>query len=82
MAIKTIILATAFAVTSSIALAQPAPIGSDADVGNRALINRGPVTTTGEDLDFQRHRSMSGSGAWHHRAHAMKHRRRHVAERR
>jgi hypothetical protein len=54
---KTIVLATAFTVITSFALAQPAPIGSSADFGNGAVINRGPVTTTGEDLDFRTNRS-------------------------
>jgi hypothetical protein len=57
MQFKTIALATAFVLTSSLAFAQsgnnytlgPAPIGSEADFGNRALINRGPIITTGED---------------------------------
>ena len=42
------------------------------DFGNRAMINRGPVTTTGEDLDFQRQRSW-GARSGHTRT--MKHRR-------
>jgi hypothetical protein len=49
---KTMALATALALTSSLAFAQPAPIGSDATFGNRGMINRGPVRTTGEDMDF------------------------------
>jgi hypothetical protein len=57
MKLKTIVLATAFAITGSLAFAQPAPIGSSADFGNGAVINRGPVTTTGEDLDFRTNRS-------------------------
>lgn len=57
MKIKTTILATAFAMTGSLAFAQPAPIGSSADFGNGAAINRGPVTTVGEDLDFRTNRS-------------------------
>ena len=80
MKLKTIALAAGLALTSSVAFAQPAPIGSDADFGNRAMINRGPVTTTGEDLDFQRNRSTASPRAWHRRqAHSMRHRRRHVA---
>jgi hypothetical protein len=78
MNLKTIALAGAFALTSTFALAQPAPIGSDADFGNRAMINRGPVRTTGEDMDFQNKRSW-GPRYYRH-AHSMKHRR-HVAER-
>jgi hypothetical protein len=57
MNLKTIVLATAFTAMSSLAFAQPAPIGSSADFGNGALINRGPVTTVGEDLDFRTNRS-------------------------
>jgi hypothetical protein len=52
MQLKTFALATAFALTSSLAFAQssgPAAIGSDADMGNRALINRGPDQSTGMD---------------------------------
>ena len=48
MQVKTLALAMALAATSSIALAQ-APIGSAADSGNGAVINRGPVDTVGED---------------------------------
>jgi len=57
MRVRTIVLATAFTVISSFALAQPAPIGSSADFGNGAVLNRGPVRTTGEDLDFRSDRS-------------------------
>ena len=48
MQVKTLVLAAALVATSSIALAQ-APIGSAADSGNGAVINRGPVDTVGED---------------------------------
>jgi hypothetical protein len=82
MKLKTIVLTTALTLTSSLAFAQPAPIGSSADFGNGAVLNRGPVRTTGEDMDFRTDRS-SGARQWHHRqVHMMKHRRRHVAERR
>ena len=57
MRLKTIVLAAAFTIITSLAFAQPAPIGSSADFGNGAVINRGPVTTTGEDLDFRANRS-------------------------
>lgn len=70
MKLRTIALATAFALTGSLAFAQPAPIGSDATFGNRGMINRGPVRTTGEDMDFQTHRSWTPR---HH--HYTKHRR-------
>lgn len=66
MKFKTIVLATACSMISSLALAQ-APIGSSADFGNGALINRGPVTTTGEDLDFRANRSSSPRFATGHR---------------
>jgi hypothetical protein len=52
MKLETIALAAALALTSSLAFAQPAPIGSDATFGNRGMINRGPVRTMGEDMDF------------------------------
>lgn len=52
MKLKTIALAMALTLASSLAFAQPAPIGSDATFGNRGMINRGPVRTTGEDMDF------------------------------
>jgi hypothetical protein len=48
MQVRTLVLAAALVATSSIALAQ-APIGSAADSGNGAVINRGPVDTVGED---------------------------------
>lgn len=48
MQVRTLIMVAAFAATSSLALAQ-APIGSAADSGNGAVINRGPVDTVGED---------------------------------
>jgi hypothetical protein len=62
MNLKAIVLTTALAMTSSVALAQPAPIGSSADFGNGAALNRGPVATTGEDLDFRTHRSGVATG--------------------
>jgi hypothetical protein len=75
MKLKTIALATALALTSSLAFAQPAPIGSDATFGNRGMINRGPVRTTGEDMDFQTNRSWAPR---HYRqARYIKHRRHH-----
>jgi hypothetical protein len=88
MKLNTIVLATAFAMTGSLAFAQPAPIGSSADFGNGALINRGPVITTGEDLDFQTGRSYRapsmrtemGGERMHYRHVTRKHRHRHVAE--
>jgi hypothetical protein len=60
MTLKTIVLATALAVTSSIAFAQPAPIGSSADFGNGAVLNRGPVERPVriwifEPIDHRRH---------------------------
>jgi hypothetical protein len=82
MTLKTIVLATALAVTSSIAFAQPAPIGSSADFGNGAVLNRGPVRTTGEDMDFRTDRSSPPRMSHHRQARYMKHRRQHVAERR
>src|ERR1700743_3574503 len=60
MKLKTIVLAAAVALTSSLALAQPAPIGSSADFGNGAVINRGPVRTVGEAMDFKTNRSYAG----------------------
>ena len=79
MKLKTIVLAAAVALTSSLALAQPAPIGSSADFGNGAVINRGPVRTVGEDMAFQTNRS---SAPYHRQAHFVKHRHRNFAERR
>jgi hypothetical protein len=76
---KTIVLVAAVALTSSLAFAQPAPIGSSADFGNGAVINRGPVRTVGEDMDFRTNRS---SAPYHRQAHFVKHRHRHFAERR
>jgi hypothetical protein len=81
MKLKTIVLATAFTMTNSLAFAQ-APIGSDATRGNGAVINRGPVTTVGEDLDFQTNRSLAPRQAHPRHAHFAKHRHRHVADRR
>jgi len=82
MTLKTIVLAAALAVTSSIAFAQPAPIGSSADFGNGAVLNRGPVRSVGEDMDFRTDRSAAPRMSHHRQAHYMKHRRQHVAERR
>jgi hypothetical protein len=79
MELKTVVLATAFAMTSSLVLAQPAPIGSSADFGNGAVINRGPVRTVGEDMDFRTNRSSSGF-VHHQHARFAKHRHRHLAE--
>ena len=76
MKLKTIVLATTFVVINSLAFAQPAPIGSSADFGNGAVINRGPVRTVGEDMDFRTNRSWSPR-LGHHRHH----RHRHVAYR-
>jgi len=80
MQLKTIVLATAFAMISSVAFAQPAPIGSSADFGNGAALNRGPVRTTGEDMDFRTDRSSAPRLTHPRQAHFAKHRRRHVAE--
>jgi hypothetical protein len=79
MKLKTIVLATAFAMTSSLALAQPAPIGSSADFGNGAVLNRGPVRTVGEDMDFRTNRSSAPRLAHPRQAHSVKHRH-HVAD--
>ena len=76
MKLKTIVLAAAVALTSSLALAQPAPIGSSADFGNGAVINRGPVRTVGEDMDFRTNRSLAPQ--YHRQAHFVKHRHRHL----
>jgi hypothetical protein len=78
--IRTMILAMAFAVTSSVAFAQPAPIGSSATFGSGAALNRGPVRTTGEDMDFRTERSTAPRLAHSRHAHFAKHRRRHIAE--
>jgi hypothetical protein len=80
MKLKTIVLATAFAMTSSLVFAQ-APIGSSADSGNGAVINRGPVTTVGEDLDFRTNRSWAPRHAHPRHARFVKRRHQHVAER-
>jgi len=81
MKLKTIVLAAAVALTSSLAFAQPAPIGSSADFGNGAVINRGPVRTVGEDMDFQTNQTLAPQD--HRQAtHFVKHRHRHFAERR
>jgi hypothetical protein len=82
MNLKTVGLAAGIALTSSLAFAQPAPIGSSATFGNGAVLNRGPVRTVGEDMDFRTDRSVSGSAPRYHRqTRVMKSRRRHVAER-
>lgn len=73
MRLKTIVLATAFAATSSLAFAQPAPIGSSADFGNGAVINRGPVRTTGEDMDFRTDRSSLPRPVRRRQTHSVKH---------
>ena len=78
MNFKTLVLATSFVAVSSLALAQ-APIGSSADFGNGAVVNRGPVNTVGEDLDFRTDRS--GWNTYPRRAYIAKHRRGHVASR-
>jgi hypothetical protein len=78
MHFKTIVLATVFGATSSLAFSQPAPIGSSADFGNGAVINRGPVRTVGEDMDFRTSRSTRLASP--RRAHFAKHRHRHIAE--
>ncbi len=48
MQVKTLVLATALTLTCSLAFAQPAQIGSDADRGNGASLNRGPDLQPGE----------------------------------
>lgn len=73
----TIVLATTFSLMGSLAFAQ-APIGSSADFGNGAVINRGPVPTVGEDLDFRNHRSYAPRLSAHHRRGHTN--RRHLAE--
>lgn len=80
MKFKAIVLATAFTITSSLAFAQPAPIGSSADFGNGAALNRGPVRTTGEDMDFGTDRSSAPRLAHSRQALSAKHRRRHIAD--
>ena len=81
MKLKTIVLAGALVLSSTLAFAQNAPIGSSADFGNGAVLNRGPVRTTGEDMDFRTDRSSAPQMLHHRQAHYMKHRHRHVAER-
>src|ERR1700729_4385903 len=78
--LKTIVLATAFAVTSSLAVAQPAPIGSSATFGNGAVLNRGPVRTTGEDMDFRTDRSTAPRLAHSRHARPVRHPHRHVVD--
>jgi hypothetical protein len=82
MKLETVVLATAFAMTSSIAFAQPAPIGSSADSGNSAVINRGPVRTVGEDMDFRTNRSSAPRLIYprHARSDRHRHRHRHIAD--
>jgi hypothetical protein len=80
MKLKTIVLATVFAVTSSLAVAQPAPIGSSATFGNGAVLNRGPVRTTGEDMDFRTDRSSPPRLAHPRQARSVRHPHRHVAD--
>ena len=82
MKLKAIVLSTAFVLTNSLAFAQPAPIGSSADFGNGAVINRGPVRTVGEDMDFRTDRSASPGWSRPRHAHVTKHRHRHLAQRR
>ena len=83
MKLKTILLAGTFALSSTMAFAQPAPIGSSATFGNGAALNRGPVRTVGEDMDFRTDRSMAMPRMSRHRqARSMKHQHRHVAEHR
>jgi len=77
---KTIVLVTAVVMTSSLAFAQTAPIGSSADFGNAGTLNRGPVRTTGEDMDFRTNRSWAPRLAHPPHARFEKHRHRHVAE--
>lgn len=80
MKLKTIGLASAFTLTTCLAFAQPAPIGSSATAGNGAVINRGPVTTVGEDLDFRTNRAYAPRWAARHRYARYRHR--HLAEHR
>lgn len=80
MKIKAVALATGFAAASSAVLAQPAPIGRSADFGNGALINRGPVRTTGEDMDFRTDRSWHPRVMYPRHARHMRHSRRHIAD--
>jgi hypothetical protein len=79
MKLKTIVLATAFAMISSLAFAQPAPIGSSADFGNGAVINRGPVGSHSEDRDFRINRAYGPRRAARP---YLRYRHRHVAEHR
>ena len=58
MTLKAIVFATAMTATSSLGFAQ-APIGSSADFGNGAVLNRGPVPSMGMDMDFRADRSAS-----------------------
>jgi hypothetical protein len=80
MSLKTIALATALTTISSIAFAQ-APIGSSADFGNGALINRGPVPSVGQDMDYRANRSSWGPLYAPRHRHFTARRHRHVAER-
>jgi len=72
MSLKAIVLATAFTVMNSLAFAQ-APIGSSATFGNGALINRGPVQTVGEDMDFRTNRAATPRMTAPHRRHGHHH---------
>lgn len=80
MNVKTIGLTAAFTLMSSLAFAQ-APIGSSADFGNGAVINRGPVPTVGEDMDFRTNRAYAGPPVITHPI-ITHHRHRHLAEHR
>jgi hypothetical protein len=80
MKLKTSAFVTAFVLSSALAFAQPAPIGSSADFGNGAVLNRGPVRTTGEDMDFQTNRVSAPLLTHHRHARSAMHRRRHVAD--
>jgi hypothetical protein len=89
MRLTTIALATALTTMTSLAFAQ-APIGSSADFGNGAVINRGPVPTIGQDMDYRTDRSYHpwpmhtwSTHPWsmhHRRAHATRYHRRHLAQ--
>ena len=81
MKLKMIVLANTFGLMSSLAFAQ-APIGSSADFGNGAVINRGPVPTVGEDLDFRTNRSYSPRFAARHRRAHVRRGHSHLAEHR
>lgn len=76
MRLKAIVFAAAMTATSSLAFAQ-APIGSSADFGNGAVLNRGPVPSMGMDMDFRADRSASPSAS--RPRHVVRHRHRRVA---